>query len=160
MRLTEKYIEDNVPKYDLAPHNFSDELSMHNAECEVAINKVIDKLGQLEDIEEKLNLWGLEKNQRSLVNFLKLILAEDNGFYYKKDNEILFCRWCVRVNSQLVEVKPCYAVKETTLQSCYSGDIEEIKTVKAAHYWSWETCLNVHLSDYGKTWALTEEELQ
>lgn len=51
-RLTEKYIENNVPKYDLAPTNFSDDLSTHNAQCEVAINRVIDKLGQLEDVEE------------------------------------------------------------------------------------------------------------
>lgn len=120
----------------------------------------IDKLGQLEDIEEKLNLWGLEKNQRSLINFLKLILAEENGFYYKKDNEIHFCRWCVRVGLRLVETQPCYAVKETTLRSCYFGDVGEIKAVEDAHYWSWKTCLNVHLSDYGKVWALTEEELQ
>ena len=159
-RLTEKYNDaEKGIVYDLAPNNFSDDLSTHNAQCELAINRVVDKLGQLEDIEAKLNFWGLEKKQRSLANFLKLILAEDNGFYYKKDNKIYFCRWCVRVNSQLVEVKPCCAVKETTLQSCCYGDTEQIKAVEDAHYWSWKTCLNVHLSDYGKVWALTKEEL-
>lgn len=121
--------------------------------------QAINKLGQLEYIEQKLNLWGLEENQRCLTNFLRLILAEEEGFYYKKDNEIYFCRWCIRVGLQLVEVHPCYAVKETTLESCYYGDVEKIKAVEDAHYWSWKTCLNVHLKDYGKTWALTKEEL-
>ena len=128
------------------------------------VQLAMNKFGQLEDIEEKLNLWGLEENQRSLNNFLRLILAEENGFYYKKDNEIHFCDCCVRVGLFLVETRPCYAVKETTLQSCYYGDVEEIKPVEDAHYWSWKTCLHVHLKDYGKKelggWALTKEELE
>ena len=124
-----------------------------------SLDPIINKLGELEDIEERLNLCGLEKNQRSLANYLKLVLASEEGFYYKKDGEILFCQWCVVVGRQLVETKPCYAVKETTLQSCYYGDVEEIKQLNDAHYWDWKTCTNVHLSDYGKTWALTKKEL-
>ena len=121
--------------------------------------KDLDKLGQLEDIEEELNLWCLEEKQRTLTNFLKLILAEEKGFYYKKDNEIYFCMWCIRVGFKIVETKPCYVVKETTLKSCYYGDVEEFKEVEDAHYWDWKTCLHFHLKDYGKTWALTREEL-
>lgn len=126
-----------------------------NKEYEVA-----GKLGQLEDIEEELNLYVLEENQRCLSNFLRLILAEEKGFYYKKDNEVHFCRWCIRVGLRIVETKPCYAVKETTLKSCYYGDVEEVKELADAHYWDWKTCLNFHLEDYGKTWALTREELE
>lgn len=119
-----------------------------------------NKLGQLEDIEDELILYVLEENQRSLTNFLRLILAEEKGFYYKKDNEVYFCRWCIRVGLQIVETKPCYAIKETTLKSCYYGDVEEVKELEDAHYWDWKTCLNFHLKDYGKTWALTKEELE
>ena len=122
--------------------------------------RLVQIVGQLEDIKEKINLFGIEEDQRNLINFLKLVLAEENGFYYKKDDKIYFCRWCVRVGLHLVETQPCYAVKETTLQSCYYGDVEKIKAVEDAHYWSWKTCLNVHLRDYGKIWALTKEELE
>lgn len=124
------------------------------------IQKDLDRLSQLEDIEKELNLYSLEENQRSLPNFLRLILAEEKGFYYKKDNEVYFCRWCIRVGLQIVEVKPCYAIKETTLKSCYYGDVEEVKELEDAHYWDWKTCLNFHLRDYGKTWSLTEKELE
>lgn len=148
MRLTKKF--------ELAKNGYY----YYSTQTNEYTSPLVDKLGRLEDIEDRLLcLWGLEENQRSLINFLKLILAEENGFYYKKDNEIHFCRWCVRVGLQLVETQPCYAVKETTLQSCYYGDVEKIKAVEDAHYWDWKTCLNVHLKDYRKTWSLTKEEL-
>lgn len=117
------------------------------------------KLGQLEDIEDKLNLFILGKENGNLINFLNLILAEEKGFYYKDKNEIKFCRWCVRVGFQLVEVKPCYYVKETTLESCYYGDTEQLKEVQDTHYWSWKTSLSVHLKDFNKTWSLRKEDL-
>ena len=111
------------------------------------IEEVVDKLGQLEDIEEKLK-----------IDLVTLFKAIENGFYYIKNNEIHFCRWCIRVGNYLFEVKPCYAVKETTLQSCYYGDVSELKQTKDAHYWDWDTSLYVDLKDYGKTWTLTKEE--
>lgn len=102
------------------------------------------KLGQLEDIEEALT----------------------HGFYYKdytENDEIRFSgNVFIQVNDYLVETKPCYAVKETTLYSCYNplGYPSETKEVKDAHYWSWKTCLHFKIKDYGKTWALTREELE
>lgn len=108
----------------------------------------INALGWYEDIEDKLG-----------IDLLTLFKALENGFYYIKNNEIHFCRWCIRVNYSLIEVSPCYAVKETTLQSCYYGDVSELKQTKDAHYWDWDTSLYVELKDYGKTWALTKEEL-
>ena len=109
----------------------------------------IHKLGQLEDIERELG-----------VDLVTLFKAIENGFYYIKNDEIHFCRWCIRVNYSLIEVSPCYAVKETTLQSCYYGDVSELKQTKDAHYWDWDTSLYVKLKDYGKSWALTKEELE
>lgn len=109
----------------------------------------ISKLGQLEDIEEDLG-----------IDLITLFKAIENGFYYRKESEIYFCRWCIRVGSNLVETSPCYAVKNTTLKSCYLGDVEEVVPVEDAHYWSWKTSRFVRLKDYGKTWALTREELE
>lgn len=114
----------------------------------VELKGLLDKLGRLEAIEEDHG-----------IDLITLFKATRDGFYYIKDNEIHFCRWCVRVSYSLVEVKPCYAVKETTLQSTYYGDVEEIKPVEDAHYWSWKACISVKLKDYGVTWALTKEEL-
>lgn len=108
----------------------------------------IDKLGQLEDIEEKLG-----------VDLITLFKAIENGFYYIKNNEFHFCRWCVRVGHRLVEVTPCYAVKQTTLQSCCCGDVSALKQTTDAHYWDWDSSLYIELKDYGKTWAVTKEEL-
>lgn len=138
------------------------------------LDPIVNKLGQLEDVLEKYDMDNIKKLSvhlellRELTNIknelgidlVTLFKANKNGFYYKKDNKIEFCRWCIRVNDKLVETLPCYAVKETTLQSCYYGDVEELKPVEDAHYWSWKTCVSVSLKDYGKTWALTEEELK
>ena len=67
-RLTEKYNDaENGIVYDLAPNNFSDDLSTHNAQCEMAINRVIDKLGKLEDLMEK---YGFETVE-DLDNFIQ-----------------------------------------------------------------------------------------
>ena len=109
------------------------------------------KLGKLEDIEEELS-----------IDLFTLFKAIENGFYYisKKDKKIHFARWVVRVGKYLVETSPCYEVKEITLQSCYYGDVEKLKKVEDAHFWDWKTSVNVKVEDYGKTWALTEEELK
>ncbi len=105
---------------------------------------ILNKLSQLEDIEQALT----------------------QGFYFKdyRDNdEIKFSgNVFIRVGDYLVETKPCYAVKETTLHSCYDSVKypSETKEVKDAHYWSWESSLHFNIEDYGKTWALTREELE
>lgn len=109
----------------------------------------MQKLSQLEDIEEELG-----------IDLITLFKALENGFYYiNNDNKISFCRWCIRVGNYLVEVKPCYAVKEITAQSLFHGDVSELKQVEHAHYWDWQSSLHLELKDYGKTWALTKEEL-
>ena len=138
MRLTKKYKGINNPKKTY--YKFIENCTM----LEIAW-----KLGQHEDIEEELG-----------IGLLTLYKAEKNGFYYKNNDNINFCRNCIRVDKFLIETKPCYQVKETTLKSCYYGDVEDFKNVEDAHYWSWKISLNVNIKDYGKTWALTKEELK
>lgn len=137
MRLTEKN--------EIVIGGYRAKMSPNGMESQASI---LSKLGRLEDLEDELG-----------IDLITLFKAARNGFYYKKDNEIQFCRWCVRVGGSLVEVKPCYAVKETTLRSTYYGDVEEVTPVEDAHYWSWRSCVSVKIKDYGKIWALTKEEL-
>lgn len=89
-----------------------------------------------------------------------LMKAIKYGFYYENDDgKIYFMRYAVLVNSDtFVEVKPCYAVKETTLESCYSGDVSPLKEVKDAHYWDWKTCRNWKTKNYKKNWWLKRDK--
>ena len=113
------------------------------------IKQDLDRLEKLEKIENELG-----------CHLDVAFKATQNGIYFKENNEIHFSSWIIRVGKSFVEVKPCYAVKETTLASCYyKSDTEELKYVKDAHYWDWKTCRNWKIKDYGKTWALTREEL-
>ena len=122
-------------------------------------NQVVQELLAYKEEEINVNLaWGNE--DKPCIDLVTLSQIEREGFYYKKDNEIYYCRNCIRVGTYFIETKPCYAVKETTLESCYYGDVSEVKPVEDAHYWSWKTSLHVSLKDYGKTWARTREELK
>ena len=106
-------------------------------------DKVYNKLGQLEDLEDRLG-----------IDLLTLFKALENGIYYK-NVETYYCRNIIRVGKYFVEVKPIYAVKETTLESCfYKTDTEKLKYVNDAHYWDWKTCKKWNIKDYGKTWWL------
>lgn len=78
------------------------------------------KLGQLEDIEEKIRI--------GLVTLFKAF----NGLYYRKDNEIKFS-WHIALVDWTI-----YILEES---------VEIGKGV------------GLGLNEYGKTWALTKEEL-
>ena len=109
-----------------------------------------NKLGKLEDIEEALG-----------IDLIILFKASSFGFYCKENNEIKYKRLgVIIVGKYLIETKPVYAVKEITLNSSYYGDVESMKKVDDAHYWDWKTCKHWEIKDYGKTWALTKEELE
>ena len=130
-RLTAKYndAEDGII-YDLAPHNFSDDLSMHNAECEVAINRVIDKLGQLEDIEEEL---GIElKVYHKLMSML--YCGDENKLYVKDKNAI--------IQVGILEIDYCKKKILFYKDKNYNDDYV------------------YGFGQYGKAWALTKEELE
>ena len=81
-------------------------------------------------------------------------------YIYNLWNEIYYTNNAVLVGHSFVETKPVYAVKETTLESCYYGDVSSLKEVKDAHYWDWKTCRSWHLRDYKKTWSLKKEDLE
>lgn len=98
---------------------------------------------------------------------LKIIeQAETRGFYFKdyqNNNEIMFSgNTFIRVGKHFVQAKPCYEVKEITLYSCYNPLEYPSPSVKVedAHFWSWKTHLHFRIDEYGKTWALTKEELE
>ena len=117
------------------------------------IEDVIKDLDQLEEYRKIGEELG--------IDLLILFKASSFGFYYKENNEIKYKRFgAVIVGKYLVETKPVYAVKETTLNSSYYGDVESMKKVDDAHYWDWKTCKHWEIKDYGKTWALTKEELE
>lgn len=140
-RLTAKYIEDDVPKYDLAPRNFNGDLAMYNAECEVAINRVIDKLGQYEDVEERYEL--------PLPVFIKLILAALNrselDIYFKNDPE----HWVYNIMPEetLNLDEKCIEGFDNFTHDDYDVDGQFFEE-------------RLYFKDYGTTWALVEEELE
>ena len=139
-------------------------------------------LNALKDIENELQFHYQDINEYNITKFpreiniiekelkeyehLKIIeQAQTHGFYfidYQNNNEIRFSgNTFIRVGNQFVETKPCYEVKETTLYSCYNPlqYPSPSKKVEDAHFWSWKTHLHFRIENYGKTWALTKEEL-
>lgn len=123
--------EHNMSKFgDVVPQPNSDTLQ-----------ELVDKETEYQSLEEELG-----------IDLLTLFKALENGIYYK-NVETYYCRNIIRVGKYFVEVKPIYAVKETTLESCYyKTDTEQLKYVNDAHYWDWKTCKKWNIKDYGKTW--------
>lgn len=87
-------------------------------------NKAIQKLGQLEDIEEKLGI--------DLITLFKAF----NGICYK-DNEIKFaCHLLLTDNWSFIVLDDWITYQKTNFYP------------------------SLELNEYGKTWALTKEELE
>lgn len=84
------------------------------------IGEHVDKLGQLEDIEEELG-----------IDLITLFKAVKSGAWTKYDNEISKCDECEY----------------------------EMLDVFIYFYWNDGKHLVFYLSEYGKSWALTKEEL-
>lgn len=119
MRLTNRFSVMGR-KYDLAYGQANTwKRKLKNDRYEL-IENAIDKLGQLEDIEEKIGI--------DLVTLFKAF----NGLYYRKDNEIKFS-WHIALVDWTI-----YILEE-------SVEIEK--------------GVGLGLTEYGKTWALTKEEL-
>ena len=124
-RLTEKHIVDNIDcgykvKKDTCEDGIVQDWNKTDA---------INKLGQLEDIEEELG-----------IDLIILFKALANGFYGKRNllgnpiQKIETSRYfSIKINSYKMIVYDSY-------DDDYGGD-------------GWK------LKDYGKTWALTKEEL-
>lgn len=96
------------------------------------LKSVYNKLGQLEDIEEGIGV--------DLITLLKA-LSQDTIYYkdYQFDYKIQECTviYCMLV---YIKGKPVYAL-------LLNND-------------NWPCGIHVYATDYGKTWALTKEELE
>lgn len=111
-RLTKKKNQKNIEKeiceslgFDLKTSHLINE-GKYQIKDDVMIHNAIDKLGQLEDIEEKLG-----------INLLILIKAVDNGIYSKEYNQI------IRVDLIRLESIPSF---KTPKELClYDEDLEE-----------------------------------
>lgn len=84
---------------------------------------ILNKLGQLEDIEEELG-----------IDLITLFKAYMNGFYVKGEEEKQYIDFENPLNTIAFKNKEMFY----------------------GHKWSYQY---VKLYDYGKTWALTKEEL-
>lgn len=77
MRLTDKIENEN--NYCLASSNYSEDLSKYNEETEIAINKTINKLGHVEDIEEKHNIKSIDDLDKRLI---ALEIIKNKGLHH------------------------------------------------------------------------------
>ena len=121
-RFTNKY-PDNTPvyyKYYLNGYHF--EQGEH-----------IDKLGQIEDIEEELG-----------IELVILSKALKNGVYYDAGSKTIL--YHKAEGEEFIEIN----IPHQYLSLMYVGP-----------YWDCCYCkMNLAFKDYGKTWALTKEELE
>lgn len=109
-----------------------------NTSIAMYISMGIQKLGQLEDIEEELGI--------DLITLFKAL--KQNMWYKHYDKEY---------NETWIWDAHCYM---KPLLNVYSKTIEIKEYVdNAGGYWYVDKDV-VYLKDYGKTWALTKEELQ
>ena len=94
------------------------------------VNRAIYKLGKYEDIEEELG-----------IDLTTLFKALKNGYWYKKNNNIV----CAKST-----------IGHTYMHCLYLCDNGwYINTNDMYDY-----TIDIALKDYGKTWALTKEELE
>ena len=120
--------------------------------------------GYYQDILQDVSI--IEKAINEYEQIKIVIKALTYGFYFKDyqdNNRIGFSgNTFINVGNELVETKPCYEVKEVTLYSCFDPLKYPSPSIKVedAHFWSWKTHLHFRIEDYGKTWALTKEELE
>ena len=100
-------------------------------DCVDRENIVLTKLKHLEDIEEELGV--------DLITFIKILSADT--LYKKSGDEI--CEIFSVKNMEAIFDKNCF-VAHDGYYNCSMHDVY---------------CY-LHLKDYGKTWALTKEELE
>lgn len=90
------------------------------------MNKAMDKLSKLEDVEEELG-----------IDLITLFKALKNGFYFKYKNTI------ISSNDYLFQIRT--NIKDNWIFDIISDNL---------------SLLSIKFKDYGKTWALTREELE
>lgn len=119
-----------VLDYDPKKTKFFREGKYDVKDC-VMFHNAIDKLGKIEEKEEELE-----------IEVLDLIAAVENGIYSKERDEIR--------TVQLIYTYPTHNFKETDYDKTYEGLCLYDDAFGEYYYFK----------DYGKTWALTKEELE
>ena len=125
-RLTEK-LQKGI--YDINNKNYA-----------FGVSESLNKLGQLEDIEEELG-----------IDLITLFKALKNGFYAKEIH--------TKQNIQIYHIEPEEFVITfgkvlghfITIQELYFEDLDGVLDTTGKKWYP---------EDYGKTWALTKEELE
>lgn len=132
-RLTEK----NDERYDFSPSNFTgNDLSNYYSELEIAIAKMLLKVGQLEDIEAELGI-----DLRTLLKALR------NGVYVNNEH---FYRGLDEEQNETIQLFECRLL----------DGLKGIGIIHTSLSKGREVIREYTFEDYGKTWALTREELQ
>lgn len=120
-------------KYLESENYFADEISEDATEEELNeyLHSIITKLGKLEDIEDKLGV--------DLITFFKIL---DGKKLYGKDS-----------NGRIYEM---FTVQD---MRCFFDEGAFIAYDPYYNSMQHDKRCYLHLKDYGKTWALTKEEL-
>ena len=145
MRLTKKDIfkgkhygyDVNVPDTD-----YEKETHMLSGTC---LKTIINKLGQYEDIEDELDI--------DLITFSKLLKALDRECVYVKVKKTKQCDG-YSINEETGEIRRCVVAR---FSRYINGLRDWFFTISFGCSSSVDHYL---LKDYGKTWALTKEELE
>lgn len=104
---------------------------------QIPVRKALEKLSRLEDVEEELG-----------IDLITLLKALKNSMWFKHYDE--------KYNETWIWDAHCY---KKPLLNVYNKTIEIKRYVdNAGGYWYVDEDV-VYLKDYGKTWALTKEEL-
>ncbi len=126
--------EENGEYRLILPDHTDGDMSKFNSELEKAIDRGINKLGRYEDFEQYFG-----------IDFLTFVKSLVKGVYVKTDEGIINYKnsvgwiWKIGQNDTYVDTE---RPGEFYFAIIYGHD----------YYY--------YLKDYGKTWALTEEELQ
>ena len=102
------------------------------------IARDLNKLSQLEDIEKELGI--------DLITLFKGL--RETGIWVKRDNEIIHIE-PLYIKVEMDCVRPL--IGSITLKELYFEDLDYIMDTTG---YEW------YVEDYGKTWALTKEELE
>ena len=132
MRLTIKQRNDELNK------TYIDGVSVDYLTADLNASRVMNKLGQLEDIEDELGI------DLSLLNSIC-----QKGLYFKKE----------ALNTLCLEEKHIYYAKNYDIHIEFFGRYQENKMGVSIMVCVGTTYHSLNAKDYGKTWALTKEEL-
>lgn len=97
----------------------------------IEIRTALEKLSKLEDVEEKLG-----------IDLIPLLTALTNGYVFWKDDNSIYKIQIDSITNCCLKVNTWYYVDSSTIVKRYGDEF------------------TIDFKDYGKTWALTKEELE